>query len=268
MPKSSLVDQWVDTLVNADLNNQPRPLLGDQLKVTDPDTAYEVQAAFVSRRLNQGAKIAGYKAALTATTAQKIFSASGPAGGVLFSSGQFYDGASLKLSDFRKAALEVEIGYRLKTAINSPVTSETVMDYIGEIMPMIEVADLGYASPDDPDASFTIIDLVAGNSASAAFISGSTPGFSGDVNKVAVTLSLSNAKGEPEILFDGIGSEAMGNQLEALTWLINHTLSQSHPLEAGHLLMTGTLGKIYPAHTGDFTADYGELGQINFSFSD
>ena len=54
----------------------------------------------------------------------------------------------------------------------------------------------------------------------------------------------------------------MGNQRKALRWLIDHCVHQGYAIEPGHLLMTGSLGKVHDLCKGSFEADFGTLGRI------
>ena len=45
----------------------------------------------------------------------------------------------------------------------------------------------------------------------------------------------------------------------------DQALGQGREIQPGYLILTGALGKITPAEPGDWTADFGELGKIEFS---
>ncbi|MCZ6852897.1 MAG: hypothetical protein O7G86_03160, partial [Gammaproteobacteria bacterium] len=208
----------------------------------------------------QGHTISGYKAALTAQAGQKLFGAEGPGSGVLFTAGQRNCGVSLDLAGFHRPGLEVEIGYRLNAAITEPVNRETVMSKVGEILPMVEVVDIGYSDSEGHQSDIHAIDLMAGNSGSAEYITGKFDHFDGDVNKLTVSLSRNG-----DLLFSGQGSDALGDQRDALVFLVNQTLELNYLLEPGHYLMTGSLGRLHFAEPGSFIARYGDYGQIDFS---
>jgi len=257
---SDVIENWVSALQQADENSTRKPLLSQRFQLQDMDIAYEIQAKYVDWKLAQGNTILGYKAALTAEAGQKLFAAKGPGTGVLFTSGKRESGVVLRLADFHRAGLEVEIGYRLNSAVTEAVTPETVMSVIGEILPMVEVVDLGYADTEGLQENIDAIDFMAGNSASAQFIIGKFEQFDGDVNNLQISLSQ-----DGEEIFNGHGSDALGNQLDALVFLINQTLSLNYPINSGHYLMTGSLGRLHFAEPGKYVANYGEFGQIHFS---
>lgn len=256
----SVTEQWLSALKQADLNCTPKPLLSQRLQIHDMDTAYKIQAQYIDWKLEQGSTILGYKAALTAEAGQRLFAADGPGTGVLFSSGKCIPGVTLKLEDFHRMGLEVEIGYRVNSTITEAVTPETVMSMIGEILPMVEIVDLGYADSEGQQEKTYAVDFMAGNSAAAKFIIGEFENFDGDINGLKVGLSQ-----DGEELFNGQGSDALGDQLDALIFLINQTLAHGYPINSGHYLMTGSLGRLHFAEAGNFVAHYGKFGQIPFS---
>jgi 2-keto-4-pentenoate hydratase len=62
----------------------------------------------------------------------------------------------------------------------------------------------------------------------------------------------------------GKGSDPLGDQWSALLWLVNKALAQGWRIEPGHLFITGALGKMIPANSGIYNADFGTLGKIKF----
>ena len=258
---ASSINEFAQKLFAAKQDNIPKPLLTKTFPEADEALAYKVQNAYVTL-LHQVDRISGFKSALTNPVAQKMFNASGPASGVLFLSGEFSTGDKLNLNNFVTPVLETEIGFRVGRPLsisNGPLTRETLQGSIEAVLPMIEVADVGFAE----QLSFAT-DLIAGNSASAGYIIGG-----GNI--------LSNLDGLDSIVVkffvngvaagEGRGSDAMGSQSDALLWLANKILNMGYEIPSGAYLMTGSLGKIYPGkYTSDFHADFGELGKVSFSF--
>jgi 2-keto-4-pentenoate hydratase len=255
-----MIDGWVTALIDSDRNGIAKPLLSQRCKVRDTETAYRIQVGYITRKLKQGSRISGYKAALTAETGRALFGANEPGSGVLLSEGKRFTGATLGLSAFKKPGLEVEIGYRVKKAITEAVDGDSVMSYIGETLPMVEVVDFGYEDPQGQQKDIHAIDFIAGNCAASEFITGKFDSFDGDVNSLKISLSR-----DGELLFTGQGSDALGNQLDSLIYLINNTLTLDYKIEPGHYLMTGSLGRLYFAIPGNYVADYAGFGQIHFS---
>lgn len=58
---------------------------------------------------------------------------------------------------------------------------------------------------------------------------------------------------------------SMSGPEEAGEWMLERIQNHKWPLTAGTLLMTGTCGDAIPFQPGSYRADYGPLGQIEFS---
>ena len=57
----------------------------------------------------------------------------------------------------------------------------------------------------------------------------------------------------------------MGDQWEALMWLVRQRLQQGFEVKRDDLLITGALGKVVEAERGRYVADFGKLGRVTFS---
>lgn len=217
--------------------------------------AYAVQGAYVRLRLTEES-VGGFKAGATAPAPQKAFGLTEPITGVLYQSGHRKPGATLRLSDFRALMLEVELGFRVGRAIRDlPADVDVLREHIDACMPMVELAEIPYGG-----AKFTGPDLIAGNSASCAFIEGPEPDWRGaDINAVQVRFSR-----DGELLHEAPASDVMGDQWQALKWLVGRIVEQGYVLEPGHILMTGSIGAAHPGRPGNYLADFGTFGQIGF----
>lgn len=253
-------ENFAEKLLSAHKQRQPIPHLSQVQASAVPASAYQIQQSYVKlRQVND--PIAGFKAGLTSKAGQKKFAVSQALSGILFSSGHVTDASQIKLSNAGKLMLETEIGFILSADINKPITQ--VSDLKGKtasLVSVIELPDIGFVSPKQIKG----IDLIAANVASHQFVMG-TPVSIGDIkdlNQLAVKLSHNGKK-----VNQGLGSDTLGDQWEALLWLVNQLISQGYQLSAGELLITGALGKMIPAAKGDYQADFGALGKIDFKIS-
>lgn len=104
------------------------------------------------------------------------------------------------------------------------------------------------------------VDLIAANVGAAKFIVGTLRSHQGvNLNEVNVTLFYNG-----QALYQGKGVEALGDQWKAALWMVNSVLEQGYKVEAGHILITGALGKMVPGKPGQYVADYGDFGKISF----
>lgn len=222
--------------------------------------AYKIQKNYVESR-SKSDPVAGYKAGLTSKAGQKKFSVSQSLSGVLFSSGHLSNPQEIKLSSAGKLMLETEIGFILATDITAPIKDRSeIPQHIESILGVVELPDLAFENP----KGIKGVDLMAANLASHQYILGKQFELSkiGDINALETNLAYNQ-----KLLFKGKATDALGDQWAALNWLINHLLNSGYSLKAGDILITGSLGKMIPAQTGNYQADFGELGKIEFQIN-
>ena len=217
------------------------------------DEAHAVQRAFNSLRTE---RLIGFKSAVNAQPLQTALGLSGPITGALFATGERAAGSTIRRADYRTLLVETELGFRAARRIDTPVKSiPELRAATTTCTPMIELADPGFGR-----ARMIGTDLIAANSASAGFIRGRAVGLAGfDVNAVRVSF-----KRDGDLLHEARSADLMGDQWEALKWLVNRVLEVGYVVNAGHLLMTGSLGPAHPAAPGRYTAEFSQLGTIEF----
>ena len=264
-------DQWLDATLDGVLGGQPT----ENISISQPEigleAAYALQGKLVSKLQGHGGwgKLLGYKAALTALPAQQAMGIDEPIVGALFAQ-QAYSaltqdaadpGAPLSITADRPILLETELGFSLSKTITAPVQLENVFDVIDTCCGMIELA-----APNLQQRPSSV-DLVASNSASygcMAAASALTPGQL-DLDELTITLIRQHdgAGGEEDhVLHSARAGSVMGSQRQALAWLINTLLARGYELQAGHILMTGSIGNMHPGAPGSYRADFGPLGEL------
>ena len=182
-----------------------------------------------------------------------------PLHGVLFQSGNLKQQQNILRNDYYRLMLETEIGFVLNQNINTPIENiAQLKSKVAYVVAAIELPDLAYESMPDVKG----IDLIASNVAAAAFITGSKR-----INPQDISLNqlLVNLTRNGELINRGKGSDASGDQWQALKWLVNSSLKQGYAIEKDQLLITGALGKMLPAKTGKYEADFAALGKITFT---
>ncbi len=210
--------------------------------------AYDVQHQYVHLRKET---ITGYKAALTAPQAQAAMGIDVPIIGALFAGGEF--NAAEPIQPTKSALLETEIGFRVARAVTDPVTEADVLDTVEACIPMIEIASPNLATK--PNG----LDLIATNAASYGYLLGQAA----PIDAAALdTYEASLARGD-ETLLSGTSAEVLGGQRQALVFLINEVLARGYALEAGQILMTGSIGGMVPAQPGRYAASFGALGELS-----
>ena len=243
-------------LFDAYAQKQPIPVLSATMPNLDVNAAYEIQKAYLQKRLEND-KIGGFKAGLTTPAAQERFGVTSPVTGILFASGKLADGASVDSAAFRGLMLETEIGFVLGEAITQPVKDVAELQQkVRGVFPAIELPEMGFADMKQLKG----VDIIAADVAAVQFIVGAEQALAGqDVNAVTVNLTLND-----ETVNTGTGSEALGDQWQAALWLVNSIIAQGWTIESGQVLMTGALGKMVPGKPGKYVANYGNFGTITF----
>lgn len=237
---------------------QPMPNLSQKYNA-DMSTAYQVQRAYVRSRL-QDDIIAGFKAGLTSDDSQDEFNINRPIIGILFKKGERQHNDELRINDFNGLMIEAELGFILKKRIYKKVNSiQELKSYVQKIIPVLELPEVVFQS-EQIDA----VDLVSVNTGSAYFIPKDEVNWLGlDINQLTVTLSHNG-----RIILQGQGKDAIGDQWEALRWLVNQVVAYGWVIEKGHLLITGALGGMTYIHPGTYTALYNRETAITFTVTE
>ncbi len=237
---------------------KPVPLPSAAIPNLTVDQAYNIQKQFVSKLVQDGGVVAGYKAGLTSAPAQKKFKAPGPVTGVLLQDMQIINGKVVS-KPYTKMMLEVEIGYRLNGDVKTPTTPETVKSLVDFIMPAVEVPDLNFAT--FKGLAFT--DIIADNVGARGFILGNPK----NVDKVDPNGVTGQLFMDGKALGGAVpGRAALGDQWKALSWSLNNVLAKGGEIKKGMVVITGSLGRMYPGKPGSYKAVYtGGLDPLAFT---
>ncbi|MBS0288027.1 MAG: 4-oxalocrotonate decarboxylase [Proteobacteria bacterium] len=219
--------------------------------------AYDIQASFVKDRLTRD-KIAGFKAGLTNESSQAHLGINRPIFGVLFKSGVLAGKPVISLSSHHNVVVETELGFITKKPITHNVNSSAELKtYISHVVPVIELPDIAFVSD-----KITAQDLVAGNTGSSAYLIHPNVNWYGqDINGITVSLMHNGM-----IVNQGQGIDAMGDQWEALRWLVNQVLAHGWTIEKDYLLITGALGEMVEAKPGTYTAQFNDGATMEVKF--
>lgn len=252
------VSEMADSLIKAYAEKQPPPVLSQTNPNLDVKTAYQVQKAYVQWRMTKD-KVAGFKAGLTTEAAQKAFGVKFPLAGILYNSGKLEGSPVVDGKALPGLAIETEIGFVIGQSISRPLRDvQELQQMVSTVMPAIELPAAGFAA--ENWKAVKGVDLIAVNVGAAKFIVGTPrPHLGRNLNQVNVSLSYNG-----QVLYQGKGVEALGDQWKAALWLINSVVEQGYKAEPGHILITGALGKMVPGKPGQYVADYGDFGKISF----
>ncbi|RKT89004.1 2-keto-4-pentenoate hydratase [Saccharopolyspora antimicrobica] len=220
----------------------------------DLELAHAVVDATRELAVGAGERVIGYKIGLTSQPARDAFGAVEPAAGHLLAGRLLPAGRSLSTAGLFAPKVEVEIAFVLGEPLPGPeVTASDVRNATAEVAPAFEIVDSRWRG-----AAPTLPMLVADNTNAARAVLGprvALPG--GSLAEAVATLSI----GDREI--PGSAKAVMGDPVEAVAWLARHLLNRGIRLEAGDIVLSGTLCPPTAIGTGDrLVADLGELGRV------
>lgn len=231
------------------------------LDSTDVDGAYAVQAINTRFWESQGRRVVGRKAGLTAKAVQQQLGVDQPDFGVLFEDMRVADGGALDPARCIQAKAEAEIAFVLGADLPSAETGlEDMAEAVAAVHAAIEIVDSRIA-----DWKITFADTVADNGSSAFFVLAEQglPLEGLDLEGAAMSMTINGA-----VVSTGVGAAALGNPLNAATWLARTLAAAGEPLKAGDILLAGALGPMVALKAGDeVRAEIAGIGACSFTFT-
>lgn len=225
------------------------------------DDAYEIQQLQLRERLQRGAVLRGHKVGLTSAAMQRQLGVDQPDFGHLLD-GMFHSEDSLiSIGLYLQPKIEPEVAFVLARPLRGPgVTAEEAADAVEVVMPALEIIDSRIR-----DWKIGILDTVADNASSGGLVLGSRPLPLSAVDLLHTTCTL-EVNGEE--VAAGEGSAVMGSPLNALVWLANTLGARGVGLEAGQVVLPGSVTAAFPVSAGDVVvATFTGLGSVTAQFS-
>lgn len=222
--------------------------------------AYAVQQYNVRRRLAAGGRVVGRKIGLTSLAVQTQLGVDSPDFGVLFADMAFGDGAEIPLARTLQPKVEAEIALVLERDLtHERHTFADIISATAYALPAIEVVGSRIEN-----WSIKLLDTVADNASSSAFVLGSTPVKLGRLDLVNCKMDMQR-RGESVSM--GSGAACLANPMNAAVWLADMMVRVGTPLRAGEVLLTGALGPMVAVAPGDqFVARIEGLGELRAVF--
>lgn len=214
---------------------------GDQANV---DAAYAVQEINTQNALAQGRRLVGRKIGLTSKVVQTQLGVDQPDFGMLFADMAFGDGEAIPANLLIQPKIEAEIALVIKHDLNK--AKHTFAD-------IISATDYALAAIEIVDSrienwQISLIDTVADNASSAAFVLGSRPVQLENLDLVNCKMRMTR---DDEVVSQGVGQACLANPLNAAVWLADEMMLRGRPLLAGDIILTGALGPMVIANPGD-----------------
>ena len=218
--------------------------------------AYAVQQEYARLRVGSGASLVGHKVGATSKAIQELFSIDTPDYGHLFDDMRWDEGVALPIRELIQPLAEPEIAFVLDDELRGPgLTAEDVLDAARGVVPCIEIIDSRIDG-----WRIRLADTVADNGSSARFIVGSiVMPLPPDLRSEAVVFERNG-----EVVGQGTGAAVLGHPAEAAAWLANALGEFGLVLEAGSVVLSGSITSAVPARPGDrFIARFSTLGEVS-----
>ena len=250
------------TLATAERDQKPVPPLRDTWPDLDVVDSYTIQLLNIADRLRDGATVRGHKVGLSSKAMQDMMGVEEPDYGHLLSDMEVFSDVPVSVSRYCMPRVEVEVAFVLgQTLPGESCTEDDVIAGTEYVTASIELIDSRINNWD-----IKIADTVADNASSAGFVLGTTK-----VDPASVDLTTIEAR----LLCNGDEAAAgrsdavLGNPVTAVAWLARKVASFGVTLEAGHVILPGSVHRAIDAHAGDdFEAVFTDLGSVRLSFTE
>lgn len=234
--------------------------LRDGLDPLDADGAYAVQTINTLFWQQQGRRVVGRKAGLTATAVQRQLGVDQPDFGVLFDDMRIADGGRLDPKHTLQAKAEAEIALVLSRDLPSRgISPEELPAFVATAHAAIEIVDSRIAN-----WAITFADTVADNGSSAFFVVGNEgkPLTGLDLYSAGMVMEIDGVSASM-----GVGAAVLGHPLRAAAWLASTIAKRGETLKAGEVLLTGALGPMVVLQPNSHVrALVGGIGETSFFF--
>lgn len=227
----------------------------DESAAPGVERGYAIQRRETERRLAEGARIAGYKAAFTSEATQRAMGIASPAYGPLFASMQIEPGRALPLAGYTALRAEVEVAFRLGAELRPPFDPAALRAAVASLHVALELPDLRLAGR--PTAGAVIADGVG-----ARHFALGPPHSPQGIDAAALDCEL---RVDGELVTRARSSAALGDPWKALAWLAEEHLRRGGTLAAGDVILTGALGDIWApgaAPPRELAARCEQLGEV------
>lgn len=219
--------------------------------------AYAIAQLGVAADLAAGARLVGHKIGLTAEAVQRQLGVSTPDYGALLDTMAIADGATVSAADYIAPRIEAELAFRLGAPLSGPgVTAAEVRAATEAVHPCFELVDCRIA-----DWRITLVDTVADRGAAAGFVIGEAALPLAEIDTAAVEVTLER---DGEVVQRGRSDTVLGDPCNAVAWLANAVEALGEPLQAGEIILSGSITPMISVAPGErYRASFGSgLGAL------
>jgi 2-oxopent-4-enoate/cis-2-oxohex-4-enoate hydratase len=227
----------------------------------DIDDAYRISQRLLERRLADGELVIGKKIGVTSRAVQDMLGVRQPDFGFLTDAMQVLDGECVQIAGrLIQPRAEAEIALILRRGLKGPgVTPADVLDATDSIAACFEIVDSRIEK-----WRIGIVDTIADNASCGLFVLGAARADPRPLDLAKLEVRVFK-NGQP--LSTGLGSAVQGSPLASVAWLANTLGPYGVSLDAGEVILSGSLVPLEPARAGDtFRLELDSVGETSISF--
>lgn len=235
------------------------PLTERESGITVAD-GYAISRRYLQRRLaDNGERVVGKKIGVTSDAVQSMLGVYEPDFGFLTDAMLMPEG-QVPIGHLIQPKAEAEMAFRLSGDLSGPgVTADDVLAATEAVMPCFEIVDSRIDG-----WRIKIQDTVADNASCGVFVIGSPAVSPAGLDLAALKVTVTK---NGKFLSEGLGSAVQGSPLQAVAWLANTFGELGQKLEAGEIVLSGSLVPLEPVAPGDtMSMDIPGLGSTYVEF--
>lgn len=255
-------DGFADELYRALRERRTVAPLRDRASRLEIDDAYAISLGILERRLRDGERVVGKKIGVTSKAVQDMLGVHQPDFGFLTDRMWIANGGTVRIADgLIQPRAEAEIALILKSGLKGPgVTPADVLAATESIAACFEIVDSRIES-----WNIRIVDTVADNASCGVFVLGDARVDPRPLDLAALQVKV-RKNGQP--LSEGVGAAVQGSPLASVAWLANTLGRYGVSLDAGEVILSGSLVPLEPAQPGDrFEMDLEGVGSASVAFA-
>ena len=239
------IEAYGDELYEALRERQTLAPLTERWPEITIEDAYHVSLRMVSRRIDAGERIIGKKIGVTSRAVQEMLGVYQPDFGYLTDKMVFPNGGPMPISEtLIQPRAEGEIAFKLRRDLSGPgVTNDDVLEASDYVMPCFEVVDSRIR-----DWRIKIQDTIADNASCGLFVLGEDRADPKALDFPSLKMRVTKNE---RPLSEGVGSAALDSPLNCVRWLANTLSEFGMSLNAGDVVLSGSLVPLEPVEAGD-----------------
>ena len=208
------------------------------------EDAYKISKRFLNRRLDEnGETVIGKKIGVTSDAVQSMLGVFEPDFGFLTDAMHAAEG-DVSIGRLIQPLAEAEIAIRLgKTLAGPGIRPADVLEATEAVIPCFEVVDSRIDG-----WRIKIQDTVSDNASCGIFVLGEGEVDAADVDLASCKVTVTK---NGEFLSEGLGSAVQGSPLASVAWLANTFGNLGLPLNAGDIVLSGSLVPLESVSIGD-----------------